>query len=806
MADKATFERLRDAMGRGMKAPGRESSLFDERGAEQVADRFDQMGVRVVGFKSSREDLEAFDQKLEDQQATLLDERHREWLLHLYYLAGQQSLVWHRDRRAWIPRKLLPWRVSSRYNVIAKYRNIRVGRLTENKPGVTVQARSADRGDIEKAAFKERQFWYLWDRLAIHRKIVMARRWAYPCGSGFLKCGWNAEYGDAYPATEKEPRLEQVEVPAIGLDGLPMVGPDGMPVMQVEEVETGVNEWYIDRKGNRLGLVEDWEEDEDTGERRLTKQPVPEDVAWLYDGEAFVDVIPTFEISWDVYTDDIADSWYVRHSRVLPLQRILALYPGDEALERLKDAKENISDGRSLRWNGLMNMAGISDVTSPDYERLTARKDDALGYLDREYRVTETWIFPKDEQTRKLWGDKGALITTVGGALIEDPRPLPEWAVKACPFIQFPEEPEEGNHYGKPPARDVVPLQDDVNRIRATAQEAFALRSRLLLHAPNNAGLNLKILGGFPGMLLQTRSMEQKPTPIDLGNGSSGWEGLYQTALSAANDTGNANDASTGKLPSAGLSAKAVYALQYADERSISEASNLQDIALKRLAESLDQIVRVEYSEARKVRLVGDDRKFLVEHEITPEQLCVDVDYAFLPGSMMARQKEAVKNEMLSLKEAGLISDVTVKRNLSAAIPEAFALDFDTQEAHARRVLDNLTKTDNADPYQPQPWEDPAVHAEILGEWLLSERAERFYNAGVRDRVAQLWQVYAQMANPAPAPAAGQPAAPAGPVAPISMDANGGAPAPAEGAQMMEQMATEVAPPPGFGTPGAAQM
>jgi hypothetical protein len=150
--------------------------------------------------------------------------------------------------------------------------------------------------------------------------------------------------------------------------------------------------------------------------------------------------------------------------------------------------------------------------------------------------------------------------------------------------------------------------------------------------APKGHGLNLRTLGGMPGMLLETRAPAYKPEVLQLAaNDGGGSREFYEDSLAAAVDVGDMNEASTGKLRSAGLAAKANYALQYADERIVSAVSTEQDKALKRLAKSLDAITRTEYTEARKIRIAGADCAFMPEQEILPEDLDVEVDYV-LPG------------------------------------------------------------------------------------------------------------------------------------------------------------------------------
>lgn len=792
------------AARRGMRAPGQDarpaSSGFDKTKAQSIRKRLEALGVKPVGRDSSQEDREEFVKRLEDSQQSLLEPLYREWLMHLYYIAGEQHLAYHRERRRWIIRKALPWRIRAKYNVTAKIMRWHVGRLTENRPTVTVQARTADLDDLEKAEAKEMLFWYLWDRLGILKLWGRARRLAWACGSSFLKCGYDSNAGGNYPATKKRPRMVDVMVP----DPSGAVDAMGQPVQVPSQQQVGIEEYYVDAAGADLGPVEKYELDEN-GQQRLEKAPVPENVHYVADGEAYIDVCPAFEVLWDAYVTDPRDSWYIQHRRVLPLSRIaatIATTPG--SLERLKAAKRSEEDGTTMLWTGLVNRdAGFEGMSAGKHGN--GGEDGQLAELDVEYKVVETWIFPKNGDLKALWGDRGAIITTVGGIEIEKPRELPEWALRACPFIKLGEGEEEGNHYDKAPARDIIPLQDDVNRTLSTAQEGFALKARMILGAPQNHGINIKLLGAMPGVLMTYRSQEFKPEVLKLDANTEGWAELYATALSAANDLGNTNEASTGKLPSAGLSAKALYSLQYADERSISETSALQDEALKRLAEALDAITSVEYTEPRKIRLVGEDRSFMLEHEVSPEQLRVDVDYTFLPGSMLSRQKEAIRNELLALKDAGLVTPEMVLKHFPTSTPDVFRLSYNLQNAAARNVLRDLTTLETPQPHQPQPWENPAIFASVFEEFLLTEKFRKRTDPQRQALIVQTWQTYKQMqfASMQPtAPAAGGSGAPAaggqaGPMQPPTPGMD-----PAAGAANLEQSATTAMSAPEPGAPG----
>ena len=803
----ALEQRLEAAAARGLR-PERPAGFGTTKAAAtkqaQVAER---LGIKAVGIQSSDEELATWEAQLWDDQNDYLEEMQKEWRQHLFYCANVQYIAYHRTQHRWIPRKTVPWRIRSIYNVVQKAVNIRIARLTENKPSVSVQAQTIDREDIEKTEYKETLFWYLWQSLNLQDKWVRARSWAAKCASGFLKVGWDPDAGPEVPVTLQRKKYQTIQVPMVDpVTGQPAIDPmTGQAGVETKQVYDGLEEVYLNRQKQELGPVFVVEEDPDDPTKKLRRrQPMPDEADTYHEGEAFVDPWSPFGIRWDANTDELDESWYIQCAEIQSGTQILSAWP--DKLDVLEKAKPATEEQMALSWRGLTNKPEL--IATGVHTMRTERRDGRTGqvsYLDENYLVRETWVFPKNAHLRKLWGRQGVLLITVGGQVVQK-NSLPAWALEACPFIQVPELHEEGNHYRKSFLRDLVPLQDDINRARSTWAEQIALRARLLLGAPDGHNLNFRLLGGLPGTLVTYASEEFKPAVLNMGSGAEGIEDFYARSLEGAADLGNMNEASTGKLPSAGLAAKAIYALQYADERSVQEVSNAQDTALKKLAEALDAVTRKEYKEPRKVRIMGRDRSYLLETEIAPEHLDIKVDYQFVPGSMMSRSKEAVRNELFALKEQGLVDDATIRKVLPTAVPDAFRQSYDLHESKARRVLHDLLNDPELQ-VAPQPYDEAQVHIMVFQEFMLSRRFELLGDQQ-RTKLQQYWQACILSLQPPAAPP-GAPVPPGGTPAPGGAGPQAGPAAPqgvppaAAGAQNLEQAAETVAPPPGFGEPSA---
>jgi hypothetical protein len=796
MADD-TMSRLGQALDRGL---GRFGKGGDKRSSKSASERIQDFGVLSVGIHSDDEEIANWEKRLWEAQDELVEHRAKEWLRNLHYCAGEQHIAYHKIHRRWIPRKTVPWRIKSMYNVVQKAVNLRTARLTENKPMVSVQAATGAQEDIEKAEYKETLFWSLWQRLKMQQKIGRARRWASKCGSGFLKFGWDPDAGPSTPVTKKVARYEDQETP---LDPeQPGLG------NRTEQMYKGIEEVYLDKDGEELGPVTTEEEDPLRPEHMIQKRhPVPEDTEYFHEGEVFVDVRSPFNVRWDIYVDDPEESWYFQDSEILPLSKILAMFPDKK--EELKKARPASEDEQmSYQMNGLIPIGRTSTGTFTTYGGYRdQRGDEKQGPIDKEYLVRETWVWPDNDFLRKLWGPSGAMLISVGGALVHKST-LPDWAIKAKPLVQFVDTPEEGNHYNKSFLRDLIPVQDDINRTRSHQAEASALASRLILGAPQGHRVNLKLMSEMPGVFLTYRTKDHKPETIQFTRPDNGMvEQFYASSLSAANDVGQMQDSSTGKLPAAGIAAKAIYALQWADERGISEISNLQDIALQRCAKIMDEVTRSEYKEDRKVRIIGEDRAYMIEQEISPNHLEADVDYHFVPGSMLAKQKEVIRNEMLTLFGAGLIQPHEVRKYLATAVPDVFRRSYDLQEARARRILHQVVK--GGTQVQPMPFDDPQVFGSVLQEFMLSHKWDGLPDQE-KQMLLQLWQAYQvqhqqqqmqqmqMQAMVAQTTGGGKGGTPAKQTGGESPDTEGSEAT--RGAQDMERQATgAMAPPQGFG-------
>jgi hypothetical protein len=210
-------------------------------------------------------------------------------------------------------------------------------------------------------------------------------------------------------------------------------------------VFAGLEEYYVDAAGQRSRPRARPEQDplDPAGGSKLVRAEIPEGVQWLAEGEATVDVRSPFNVRFDKYAETIRDSWYVQDGEILPLSKIAAMHP--DKIEELREARTANEDEKALRWRGLTPQ--LLDVQTAAY----AKNSNGQGSTSRSIASCSTsrrGSSRRIQLLKRLWGEKGCRVVTVGGVEIERTA-LPEWALKACPFVQLIDTLEEGNRITK---------------------------------------------------------------------------------------------------------------------------------------------------------------------------------------------------------------------------------------------------------------------------------------------------------------------------------------------------------------------
>ena len=700
----------------------------------EESEELQQASIWMVGMGDKDEKIVEWTNELWAAQDFSLFDNIKEWTRNLLYCQNHQFVEWNNNRRRYMRTPTVKDRIRSINPVLPKVVNYRTNILTQNKPSVKVNAATMSPQDVEKAQYLSDLFNYHWLDKNIHKLIIEARLWAAKCGSGFIQTLWDENAGNKVPTTKYIP----FEVPQPPI----MVETPMGPIPQAQPPLQTYKEAYviIGEDGQEIysPVEEEVPDEQDPTKVTLKRMPIPDRCPLLPEGDVRLRVLGPYEVRFQ-YGRPLRDSWYYQVGRTLTGLEIVMEYPeSEEVLKTCNDSlnSDSISDWRSL----------LSDVNyTPSYTGYSAASQ---RISDKKYFVLETWIFPKNELLRELWGDRGCKIITIGDKILSK-EPLPQWALNDLNITQIIEIPEEGNGYGKSLCRDLVPIQDDINRMQTLMLEREFARSRPLLAALRGGGLEAAAVSGAPYNMITYKSVAHKPEILNFANsGSPGLDSFYATLSSNMYNLASMNEASQGRLPAAGIAAKAIYALQYADKESFAMTSNLQDESLRDLARSIAAICREEYTDLRKVRIVGDNGEYLLESEISPEHLDTNADYYIVPGSMLAINRESVKNELITAVQAGIPIPPDVQmRALDSGAPDAFRESYDPQVAHAKNVLHRIVRKGETG-IQPEPWDNAQVHMHVLGTFLLDSQSLAIPER--RQEVARLWQAYAMTLQPPP--------------------------------------------------------
>ena len=122
--------------------------------------------------------------------------------LSVSFFSGRQWAFYNRVTRLLEEPQAPPWRVRMILNYILPTVETLCGKLTENRPGVTVLPASPDDDDVEAARQAEKLVEHLWHDLKMQQKLHEAAKWMATTGTAFFKVWWDPEAGDDYEVDE----------------------------------------------------------------------------------------------------------------------------------------------------------------------------------------------------------------------------------------------------------------------------------------------------------------------------------------------------------------------------------------------------------------------------------------------------------------------------------------------------------------------------------------------------------------------------------------------------------------------------
>lgn len=117
-----------------------------------------------------------------------------EWLMDLAFFQNRQWVSWAGDKLH--QPQLSGNRVTVVENRIAGCVQTELAKMTKNRPVFSVTPNTGDEEDANAAELAERVMRFMWRHLKMHEQSLKALEWSRICGSGFLKCYWDATIGE----------------------------------------------------------------------------------------------------------------------------------------------------------------------------------------------------------------------------------------------------------------------------------------------------------------------------------------------------------------------------------------------------------------------------------------------------------------------------------------------------------------------------------------------------------------------------------------------------------------------------------
>lgn len=320
--------------------------------------------------------------------------------------------------------------------------------------------------------------------------------------------------------------------------------------------------------------------------------------------------------------------------------------------------------------------------------------------------IREHWYKEKDKKTGKM---KIMSATLAGGQFIRDPF---DTGLNRFPFFRLPSDIDPMSMYGQGWVKNLIPLNKMIDRLESNVAEYNDIMNRGKWISDKGAVVG--IINNENGQIIETkRGYTVSHVPIaPLANS-------VFTQIENANrymeDIGGAHEASLGNLPAAGLSGRAIEALQIGDSNNLSEIVENAEVFLEQVYEYILYLASQKYQFARDIvpvsyaeekdfsQVIGQSAANVPEGAtVIPEKNIVDVKItswlAYTPEVRREVLKELYslqaidKETLLKGYEIGNVADIIEK--VKAEREEQIVED---------ETVNRLEQ--NGQPQEPQPRE-----------------------------------------------------------------------------------------------------
>jgi hypothetical protein len=604
-----------------------------------------------------------------DEQEAALEPLHSMWIETILFLAGLHYHERNHMRGTFEPKHTASWRAKTVANLILPFFRHQMAKLTKSRPATTAIAASTDPEDIESAKLGDDALEGKWVELRLSRTLRRMIAWLLPTGNAFLLPYWNEQTGKLRPLT----------VP--------------------------VEAMVYDEAGNPVGMEEVECPADENGEPKMTDGPfgpvydLDAEPHYIDEGDVAVKVISPFQVRVDPWAECDDDLTFMLIGEPLPIREI-ARRKGHEFARKVSSEDLGVMEQYDQMVAGMF---------SPG-EGMSAS---ASAGVDRDEAIPKALVLHYYEKPSEKYPE-GRYWQTAGGALIEEPQPLPDglWP----PLVHMVDVEVPGRYHGYATMHAIVGLNREYNSINNQIKEHHELLLRGKWLVPKGSGITKGSISAMPGEVIQhtpglaPKQADIKPLPA----------AIYQERERVKADIqliSGLNKISMGQAPPGVTAGRAFLVLQEADDTDLGPLLHALEDAVADLGWKILQLMQKNYTDERLIHIVGADRSYAVRSFTGADlQGVVDVQAqvgSSSPWNQMARQSALIDlisamPDLVRDDETGMLDRHKIARLLPVGGLESLDDMQDIDLNEAKREEDEFREM-NSTPLV-QPFQNHAMH------------------------------------------------------------------------------------------------
>jgi hypothetical protein len=283
--------------------------------------------------------------------------------------------------------------------------------------------------------------------------------------------------------------------------------------------------------------------------------------------------------------------------------------------------------------------------------------------------VYEAWVKPGATAMMP----NGGVIITIDGRIMRYYGDGFPYDHGQFPFTKFEHIPS-ATFYADSPLTDVIPIQQDYNRISSQVLESAIRMGRPQLLVQKGSVTTSKITNEI-GQMIEYRVGAQPPTPLAPANVPAYVLQSLDRALADIEDITGQHDVTRGQAPSGVTAGTAINYLQEKDNQFLSPEYASIESGWEKIASQSVQLFVQFVDIKRKIKTIGADQAFDTIM-LSGADLRNGTDVRVEPGSSVGESQAAKRAQIMDMWNAGLITDPNMAFRLMEVGGEQRALDI----------------------------------------------------------------------------------------------------------------------------------